>query len=138
TQRMSLDRLAVRSIERVLAQGQAHSNALEDQQRLLEDEAGQPLLLIAMRGERAATHHQFVGIFSGELRMRMRFYRGSLANQLPKSGNQYMDMLIMRRAYPDHLRLLNGLVEVTKLPPEEQPTRIQLLQNQAASLPIEF
>jgi ABC-type transport system involved in multi-copper enzyme maturation permease subunit len=45
--------VALRSIERSLAQGQPARAGLEPLQRLLEDEQAQPLLLIGLRGERA-------------------------------------------------------------------------------------
>src|SRR5260370_23546062 len=49
-------KLATRSLERALAQGLASETALAEVQRLLEDEADQPLLLIGARGDRAMIH----------------------------------------------------------------------------------
>jgi len=138
TQRLVINIRAIRTLERVLAQGSASDTALRDQQLLLEDEAAQPVELNGFRGERATVHYQFSRIFSGELRMRMLFFHGNLANRLPKQCNQYVNMVIIRRAYPEYLRLLTALVEVAKLPVEEQAPRIRSLNNQAGSLPIEF
>src|SRR5262249_49441807 len=53
--RLNSQRYAIRSIERTLAQGTPAPDDLRTTQDLLEDEARQPLLLTALRGDRAAT-----------------------------------------------------------------------------------
>src|SRR5207237_4729031 len=52
-ERMLLHHLALQKIERTLAQGQPPEEALLAVQRLLEDEAVQPLGLVGTRGARA-------------------------------------------------------------------------------------
>jgi hypothetical protein len=49
--------IALRAIERALAQGQPSAGSLSDLQALLEDEERQPLLLIGTRAERASWLH---------------------------------------------------------------------------------
>jgi hypothetical protein len=57
--RMAGQSQALRSIERTLAQGVPPSDELRATQELLEDEAARPLLLAALRGERAMHHRLF-------------------------------------------------------------------------------
>ncbi len=136
--RLAIERLAILTVERTLAQGQPSRQALEATQQLLEDEAAQPLLLHAYRAHRAGTYRHLAAVESGAMRYRMRFYRGPLAQDLPDSWCKYLDMVIVRRAHSAYLRLLTALVEIAKLPAEEQPTRIRHLDDQARPLQIEF
>jgi hypothetical protein len=136
--RLSIDQQCIRTMERILAQGRPTPKALEAAQRLMEDEASEPLLLHALRAERAAAYHLMVAIQSGKMRYRLRFYHGRLARQLPSSWHHYVDMVIVRRAQPDYFRLLTALVEIAKLPAEEWDARIQQLTPRADQLPVEF
>jgi hypothetical protein len=66
--RIRVDDLVARAVERVLAQGEASDPALAELQGLLEDEAAQPLLRIALRGERGYLNDLFDRLSTGELR----------------------------------------------------------------------
>jgi hypothetical protein len=77
-------------------------------------------------------------ILSGEWRFTLRFFHGRIANKLPLRWNRYIDMVIVRRAYPAYFRLLTALVEIAKLPVDDQPEQIEKLIIQARQLPIEF
>jgi hypothetical protein len=136
--RLSMDRLAVRTLERVLAQGEAKSNDLQSMQRLMEQEASEPLLLHSLRGERASAAAFINAIQSERMRYTLQFYHGRLARQLPRSWAHYVDMVIVRRAQPDYFRLLTALVEIAKLPAEEWEARIEQLSPRADPLPLEF
>jgi hypothetical protein len=136
--RLSLQKLALVTIERILAQGQASAKDLETVQRLLEEEAEEPLLLHAFRAERAGTYRHMRAVLSGRWKYTLRFYQGRVANKLPLSWNRYIDMVIVRRTYPAYFRLLTALVEIAKLPAEEQLPQIELLDRQARQLPKEF
>jgi hypothetical protein len=138
SQRLGIQRLALVTIERALAQGQASPKSLEAMQRLLEDEAAQPLLLQAFRAERAGTYHHMKAVLSGEWKYSLRFFQGRIANKLPLRWNRYIDMVIVRRTYPEYFRLLTALVEIAKLPPEKQLPQIQLLDGPAGQMPKEF
>ena len=54
--RMACQAVAVQTLERVLAQGEPFAGELKKMHELLEEEAAEPLLLIAARGERAGEH----------------------------------------------------------------------------------
>jgi hypothetical protein len=138
SRRLAIQRQALLTVERILAQGQVSANRLEAVQRLLEEEAAEPLLLQAFRAERAGTYQHILAVFSGRWRFSLRFFHGRLANKLPLSWNRYIDMVIVRRAYPEHFRLLTALVEIAKLPTDQQPEPIEELIHQAYHLPIEF
>jgi len=136
--RLSMDRLAVRTLERALAQGQAKSDDLKSMQKLIEEEASEPLLLHALRAERAGAAAYINAIQAGRMRYTLQFYHGRLARQLPSSWAHYVDMVIVRRAQPDYFRLLTALVEIAKSPAEEWEAQIEQLSPRAEPLPLEF
>jgi hypothetical protein len=136
--RLSMGRLAARTMERVLAQGQSTANPLREAQRLVEDEASEPLLLRVCRAERADAYRSIVAIQSGKLRYRLQFFHGRIANRLPNSWNHYVNMAIVQRAQPEYFRLLTASVEIAKLPPEEWSSQMKWLNEKADDLPIEF
>jgi hypothetical protein len=136
--RASMDNLAIRTMERILAQGPVSAAILDSTQKLLEDEASQPLLLTAFRAERAATHRHMLAVQAGRWKYSLRFYHGRFENKLPISWNRYIDMVIVRRTQPDYFRLMSALVEAAKLPDTEQLSQIRELESQARQLPIEF
>lgn len=63
--RVSCGRWAVNGIERVLAQGQPSEKVLTQLQKLLEDEAKQPLFLISARAQRAEHHRYMTALREG-------------------------------------------------------------------------
>jgi hypothetical protein len=136
--RLAIQRQALFTVERVLAQGQASANRLEALQLLLQQEMAEPLMLMAFRAERAGTYQHMSAILSGEWRFTLRFFHGRVANKLPDSWNRYIEMVIVRRSYPAYFRLLTALVEAAKLPPHDQPKQIERLIEQSRQLPIEF
>ena len=138
SQRLLIQNLALVTIERALAQGQASAKKLEAVQRFLEDEAAQPLLLQAFRAERAGTYEHMTAIFSGEWKYTLRFFHGRVANKLPLRWNRYIDTVIVRRTYPAYFRLLTALVEIAKLPYEDQLLQIERLVEQSRQFPKEF
>ena len=105
--RMSCGILALRNLERVLAQGEPLAEKLLAAQRSLEDEARKPLLLRAARGDRADTF-QKVSITE------MPFFR---------PGN-----------LPGILQLQTKCVEAAKLTPEELRSRLPELKAEASRL----
>jgi hypothetical protein len=105
--RMGCEGVAIRNIERVLAQGEPSEEALKLAQQLVEDEAGQPLLLMAVRGDRADTFQK------------MAIIKGPFL--LP------LDL-------PGLFRLQTKCVEAAKAPPEDQLSRLQQLKGEASKL----
>jgi hypothetical protein len=118
--RLAGQRLARQGVERVLAQGEPSDAALAAVQRLLEDEEKAPLQLVAARGERATIHRFLEVTESG------RFNQASY-NMRSQTGSAGVDNLLDRaRARSTHvayLRYLNELVEISKLPEEQQAER---------------
>jgi hypothetical protein len=138
SRRLTIESLAIQTLERALAHGQAPAEALQGVQQLLEEEAAEPLLLRAFRGERAASQYHLAGAESGKLRFRMRFYRGPWADDMPKRWRDYLEMVIVRRAHSGYLKLLTELVETAKLPAEQWPARLREIDERGRQLPIEF
>lgn len=65
--RMSLQTVTVRSLERALGHGQYGEDLLAGMQAAVEAEGREDLLLIALRGERAAMHELFVNVAAGKV-----------------------------------------------------------------------
>jgi hypothetical protein len=121
-QRLSCQRLAVKGLERALAQGEPSEPALAAVQRLLEEEEKEPLLLIARRGERALIH-QFLQVAEAG-----RIDRASYNIRSATGSYRVDDMLDGGRAHGAHaayLRYLTEMVEIAKLPPEQQAERLR-------------
>jgi len=105
--RMSCDALAVRTLERVLGQGEPSQKTLLIAQHSLEDEAVQPLLLRAARGDRADT------------------FRKMTMTKMP---------ILQPRNLRGIFQLQNKCVEAAKAPPEELRSRLQELKGEASRL----
>src|SRR5260370_35175992 len=73
--RMEIRQLALRQIQRVLAQGQPSEASLAAIQQLLEAEEKEPLLLIGLRGERAGMDTLMQAIQNGDVPL-ARLYQG--------------------------------------------------------------
>jgi hypothetical protein len=98
--------LAIRQMERVLAQGEASNKYLQSCLELFQDEALQPLLLHGVRGERA--------------------------ENFEKMGT--MNGLFMQFQFRELFRLQIKCVEAAKAPPEEQLSRFQEIKPPASKL----
>jgi hypothetical protein len=109
---------AVRSVERALAQGTPSGAELRAAQELFEDEASQPLLLNALRGERGATQRL---IELSRLSTNQRVSRAFRSGVGGVVG--LLDLKSPRRAREYQARALRTeteCVEAAKLPVEEQ------------------
>jgi len=73
--RIGIRQLALRQIERVLAQGQPSEASLASIQQLLEAEEKEPLLVIGLRGERAGMDTLMQAIQNGDVNL-ARLYEG--------------------------------------------------------------
>jgi hypothetical protein len=124
--RVALRPIAVGSLERVLAQGEPSEAALAEVERLLEKEDGQPLLLIAARGERAGLDQMGQALQKGKLNL----------NALTRNADPPLSLLELASLYAPGgvkhqlaalLRYLTRYVETAKLPPEQQREEIARL-----------
>jgi hypothetical protein len=118
--RLSCQRLAVKGLERALAQGEAPEADLAAVQRALEEEEKEPLQLIGARGERA-TVHQFLEVMEAD------GFDYATYNMKSATGSRQLDGLLdagkARSTHATYLRYLTELVEIAKLPPEQQAER---------------
>src|SRR5262245_29361003 len=120
--------------ERAIAQGEASPAVLESLQRLLEDEERQPLLLLGLRGERAGMHQGMQVIETGQ------FDRAGYGMQnplgLPDRAMDVVDAVKARATHAAYLRFLNQLVEIAKLPPEQQKAEFDKVHKPELDLPM--
>jgi hypothetical protein len=122
--RVAIRRIAVTKLERILAQGEPSEKSLLDLQRLLEESEKDPLLLIGARGERAMGDGFLLSIQNGDTPASQAL--AGLGSS-PKGTAEMLDN-IRFRFFPGSvkasraalLRLNNQVVELAKLPPEEQ------------------
>jgi hypothetical protein len=125
-QRVGRRAVAVQSIQRTLAQGQPSEPALAAAQKLLADEAEEPLLLIALRGERAGDHMLLLNVESGN------FAGTAAATALASRSLQgAVDRFLLHSAVkPSHTWLIKQLteaIEIAKQPAEQQEERLKQL-----------
>jgi hypothetical protein len=130
--RIACNAQAVHSLERTLAQGQTAAKDLVHVQDMLEDEAAQPLLLIAIRGERAGMDLLLAGLEHGDIPL------SHVDPTLGERAGSGMDLqverlrLVLPGAITDDratlLELMTASVEIARLPSEQQMPRFRELQ----------
>lgn len=123
--RIAIQAIALRSLERVLAQGQPSPVELADFQRLLEDEAAQPLLWLALRGERALMHETLNDLVAGKV---------NAAQLGGAAGPSFVDRVegkVLSIGAPGAnarlLRLMTERIEIARRPVEEHAGRMKSL-----------
>jgi hypothetical protein len=128
--------LALHALERTLAQGEPSESTLSSLQQLLEDEADQPVLLIMARADRAIIHQALEAIKSGEFDRR----GFALTNPfgLPDQALNWVDAGKARSCQAALLRFGTRIVEIAKLPPDEQLERLQQLTEPDVDKPSIF
>jgi hypothetical protein len=139
--RLALRALAVRKIERTLAQGQPSEDALKQVQQLLEQEEQENLLLIALRGERAGFDRLMEALQTGKVRasgqdiMQIAGLSGSdrqptwverLALRLPATIKSQRAAM---------LQYMTQAIEAAKQPPEQQQRAIEKVEATAKEQP---
>jgi hypothetical protein len=138
--RIAFRGIAVRAVERALAQGEASDRQLLLVQALVEDEIRQPLFLIAARGERAEVSHVFEHIQKGEWkRTAFAQYMGggrSWSGILPPEG----ELLVLLSGslegqWGAYFRYQSQAVEIAKLPPDQWDAGFNQLQKTEKDLP---
>jgi hypothetical protein len=138
--RWAHQRVALVTLERVLAQGELADPSLAGMQRLLEDEASDPMWLIGMRGERAMMDRALEAIQHGDVRL------SELPAFLKKYGEEDIysveglpAVLLPGSVKSQRAALLrwnNRMVEIAKLPVEEQKLPLTELDSTSKELPI--
>lgn len=130
--RMAMQAMAVGTLERVLAQVEPSPDELRKTQELLELEAGEPILVIAARGERAGEHELMMGLKSGNAKL----------SALTGGGNSGLANLagasLARGSHPRLLRMMTDFVEAAKLPPEQQGEAFKQLDVRAKQAKVNY
>jgi hypothetical protein len=124
-------RRALRALEQTLAQGEASTKVLEDLQRLLTEEAEEPLELRAARAERVM-FYQCLEVMRGGPFNR---YGGLGPGTAGAVAHDLDDQLRAPACQAAYLRFFNEVVEIAKLPSEQQQERFQKLQKPRQNLP---
>jgi hypothetical protein len=134
-QRMHLNGLTVRSLERCLAQGTVSDTILAEAQRQLTGEARQPLLFYRLRGHRAVMHLAMTNFANGKAGYhpaQLKYWfttREILSNQADMLVLEYTSNLKAEHAWM--LRYLNNAVENSKLSAPEMLAEMRSLQSKA-------
>jgi hypothetical protein len=113
--RMADEAMAVETILRVLARGEASDMALAATQSALADEARQRLLLIGARGERAGLHDLYGKLASGEISIE------EFAKRKADPAAADRVKAAARDSQPIVLRLMNRIVAICEAPIPEHP-----------------
>jgi hypothetical protein len=142
--RMSRASDALRAAQRVLAQGQVSEATLAALQKMIEEEEAYPGFLVAARGERAILHVMLERLETGEINnVRMRKMMGSLQQQAWQgTGIDRVDNILLgwplsklRDNHAAMLEFMSELVEVARLPLEEQQDAMERLSAKHEKLP---
>src|SRR5262249_20258939 len=116
--RLACRAIALDGLERTLAQGQPAEAELKTAQLLLQDEAAQPLLVGAMRGERAGAHRILEAVEQNV--MSLEGLAGLGEKSQPNLYERIWVPLQAKRAHPIVLRTLTEGVTIAELPEEQQ------------------
>jgi hypothetical protein len=123
--RMGSEWSYVNALERILAQGQASAISLAKVHREFEDEASQPLFLFGVRGERAGHHRMISAIETGDLKVSSLIAVMGPKGTLESWWEDVSGEVEFRRSHGPWIRVMNGVVEIAKLPVEEQRPRLK-------------
>ncbi len=120
-------RAEVRTLERVLAQGQPSEKALAQIQKAVEEETGEALLLPAVRGERAGMHGLMTNLESGKVDI-AQLGGSKLGQRLQDQVSGFLARPQFRESHAWMLRYFSDAVDIAKGPVEEQPHRMHKLE----------
>ncbi len=126
--RIAVRTVAIRRLERALAQGEPSTGVLEEVQRLLEQEEAEPGALAALRGERALHDRWFEGMQAGRVKTPVLYAPTRWGSF--RIGGTTLDAILARfrvgnlaNARAAMLEWMTELVEAAKLPEAEQSAR---------------
>jgi hypothetical protein len=119
--RMGIDGLAMRNIQRILAQGQLDRPQLQERQKAFEEELMTPFFLIGMRGERAGNDHLLTNIETGKIHLLGFLRNAGTKNTNPDSTpwdhvSEFYAFSMVLRSHATLLQFETRLVEAAKLP----------------------
>jgi hypothetical protein len=131
--RLAIRSMTRRSLERILAQGEAPAPGLLRMQELLQDELKQNVLVQGLRGERAMLHGASVEVESGRIALADLTER----SRPPQGWEHVSSLWVVPRVMRGHAELLDALneaVEVAKLSPEERGTFFDDLRQRSLNM----
>jgi hypothetical protein len=139
--RMAIRAIAVGQAERTLGVGEPPADELAALQKAMEEEAEEPLLQVAVRGERGGMDRLMQQLQNGGLSVTYMksMMRGSPTQQsrrwVGEEAVLYLPGAVVnnRAALLDHM---NKLVEISKLPPDEQAEPLEKLQRSLSKEPL--
>jgi hypothetical protein len=131
--RAGCGRMAVRAAERALAHAEASPPALEELQRALAEEAEAPCQLTGARADRVLTYEALLALCAGKV---SRANYGMRSTVLGPTGDRLLDGARARASQAEYLRYDNELVEIAKLPAEQQQERLKALKPPPVKLPL--
>jgi hypothetical protein len=140
--RQSIRSHAVRTIERVVAQGELSPATLASLQQLCQEESEAPLYLIGMRGNRATSYALMEAVEAkalsfAQLQSHLDVFRVSyLSKEYLSLVEVYYLPGATRRVQASLLEFQNRQVEVAKLPVEKQVQEWPALNAAAKELPV--
>jgi ABC-type transport system involved in multi-copper enzyme maturation permease subunit len=137
--RVAIRAIAIRKIERTLAQGEASEEALKTLQVLLELEEAEVLLLNAMRGERSLSDRilramEKKGNSLSSMEAIFGAGGGGQSAALEQLRMFFSSPLKSQRAAL--LRYNNQMVEIAKVPSEQQPALLTQMNATMANQPV--
>jgi hypothetical protein len=120
--------VAITTLERILAQGQASEHALRNLQTNFEDEMSKPLFLYGVRGERAGHHRMIEAIEAGKIKVSNMT---SVMSSAPPTGLEAWWENVsgeweFHRSHAPWIRVMTKIVEIAKLPVEQQRSRLKI------------
>jgi hypothetical protein len=130
--RFAGEAITVSALERTLAQTEPPEEQLAATQQLLADEIEAPILVEAMRGERAGSDQLIQTLNDGKIKM-----SALVGGPGRGSGNDIEEWLLdhfpimVSAGRPEFLRLMNKNVEASKLPPDKQAAVYVEVENEA-------
>jgi hypothetical protein len=131
--RMTIQSRAWTKAERVLAQGEPRPIDLERTQRAFEEEAEEPVLYFALRGDRGILDDVLKDVQAGAIPFKIvRRYVSELkrdgGNQLEENLDTLGFILNVRNERSQLLRFMNRAVEIATTSPDRQAARMQELE----------
>lgn len=125
--------LTLAAVERTLAQAEVPEDELRRMQELLELEAQEPLLTVAIRGERGGAERVYRGL--GDRTISASRLTGGGSSSW---GQTILDMvpLPLGRNHEAHLRYMTQMVEISKLPVAQQRARMEEIEKTVPSMPV--
>jgi hypothetical protein len=129
--RMSLEEMAVRSLERALAQGAFRLPQLEERQKEFEKEMTVPFFLIGIRGERGGADYLLTNIEDGKINL-MPWLDNVFATTRQKREENLWDPIqnffslsMVVRSHATLLHFETKLVEAAKLLPSQRAKELK-------------